>query len=347
MKKIVYVIAAAALMLGMSSCNKENLASQSVNGAPVECVFNLTGLEASPVTKATGLESDASGIDAEKAVTSLQVFAFGSDGFLAGYGKVADAKTLKLVINSGSGYSFYAIANADDYSTSVAKVADLDALVSDLLGTANGASKFVMVGSLTNQTVSSESKTFSFEVARRAAKVVLRKVTNSLPVASGAISIEGIYLSNVVTNSTLVGDALPATPVWVNQKGDYASLSSYNWFGDKLATAATVANAGTYETAHTFYAAANPTATDSDADTFGARFTRLVIKAKIQGVDYYYPVSFNKELPALTANEYIDITNINIKHLGSTDPEKPVTTDEVTITVTVKDWNKTEKEVEI
>lgn len=348
-KKLFFAIAAIAVLCA-SSCKKmnENSAPMPLNqGEPVLCSFSVAGLDV-PTPKSTGLESDATGIAAEKTVNTLQVFVFTADNNLVASGIASNSKNITLSVNAGTNYSMYAIANAEDWTASVAKVSDLEAKVTEALGAANANTNFAMQGKITGQTVSSTSKSFAIDVERVAAKVVLRKVTNSLPAAIGTLTIEGIYLSNVVTTSYMfpaTPAALPSGAKWVNQRGIYDALSSYAWFGDKLETAAVVANGGNYGTAHTFYAAANPTAEDSSAETFGPRFTRLVVKAKVQGVTYYYPVSFNKDLPALTPNSYIDITNLTIKHLGSTDPDQPIETDDITITVTVKDWSKTEQEV--
>lgn len=344
MKKTAIILGCTALAMAFASCNKNSTAPEMKKGEQVQCCFHI----GTPGVKSVGLESDKTGTDAEKAINTLQIFVFGSDGLIAGTASEEQTKTVTMKINSGEGYSFYAVANAESLS-GISKVADLEATVTEVLGEENGGSQFAMSGSLTNRTVSAESKEFSIEVERRAAKVVLRKVTNSLPDGSGAITVEGIYLSNVATAANLFGAAMPEEPKWVNKFGAYADLSTYAWFTDKFETAVTVANKAAYETAHSFYAAPNTTALlDDDSEKeWCPRLTRLVLKTKIQDVDYYYPISFNKDLPELTANRYIDITNLNIKHLGSTDPDVLVSTDEVSISVTVKDWSKTEHDAEI
>lgn len=347
MKKLSVFFACAAAMMALASCNKENLPSvPSQQSDKVRCVFSLSNM-GDPMTKATGIESEAAGAAAEKTVNSLQVYIFNSSGAVIASGKVANAKTISMEVNSGNGYSIYAVCNATDWTSSIATVSDLEAKTADNLAQSNAASNFVMVGKLTNQSISKENNSFTVEVARRAAKVVLRKITNSLPEVNGAISLKGIYVSNVATVSNLFSDALPSDAGWVNKFGTYADLSAYTHFADKLATAANIANGEAYETAHGFYAAANPTETDSSEKTWSARFTRLVVAVEIQGVEYYYPISFNKELPELTANKYIDITNLNIKHLGSNDPDTPVSSDEISISVTVKDWDYTSTSIEM
>lgn len=347
MKRTIFLAIAAVAVLCASSCSKMKEKPEPLTlgqGEPVLCSFGVAGLDVLE-TKSTGLESDEKGIEAEKKINSLQVFVFTAEGNLAASEKAENASSLTLTVNAGTGYSMYAVVNTEDWTTSVSKVADLEAKVTEALGASNANANFAMRGKLTDQTVSSTSKEFTIEVERVAAKVVLRKITNALPTAAGALTIEGIYVSNVVTSSAMFAATIPEGATWINQRGVYDNLSSYAWFADKLETAVDVANGAAYSTAHTFYAAANPTETDSSAETFGPRFTRLVVKAKIQDVVYYYPVSFNKELPALTANSYIDVTNLTIKHLGSDDPDKPIETDAITVSVTVKDWTKTEKEV--
>lgn len=347
MKKLSVFFACAAAVVALASCNKENLPSvPAQQGDMVRCVFSLANM-GDPMTKATGIESEAAGAAAEKTVNSLQVYIFNSNGAVVASNIVANAKSISMQVNSGNGYSIYAVCNAPDWTASIATVADLEAKTADNLAQSNAASNFVMVGKLTGQTVSKENNSFSIEVARRAAKVVLRKITNSLPEVNGAISLKGIYVSNVATVSNLFSDALPAEPGWINKFGTFTELSSYSHFADKFATAVNIANGEAYETAHGFYAAANPTETDSSEKTWSTRFTRLVVAVEIQGVEYYYPISFNKEIPALTANKYIDITNLNIKHLGSNDPDVPVSSDEISISVTVKDWDYTSTTVEM
>ena len=344
MKNTAIILGCAALAMAFASCNKNNAAPEMEKGEQVQCYFRI----GTPGVKSVGLESDKTGTDAEKAINTLQIFVFGSDGLIAGTASGEQTKTVTMKINSGEGYSFYAVANAEPL-TGVSSVSDLQTRITRTLAGENGGSQFAMSGSLTNRTVSAESKEFSIEVERRAAKVVLRKITNNLPEGSGAIAIEGIYLSNVATAANLFGLTMPEDPKWVNKFGTYADLSEFAWLTDKLETATTVANGAAYETAHSFYAAPNTTtmADDSSAKQWCPRLTRLVVKTRIQDVDYYYPISFNKDLPELTANRYIDITSLNIKHLGSTDPDVLVSTDEVSISVTVKDWTKTEHDVEI
>ncbi len=346
MKKLIYTIFIAASVLGTLSCQKEGPEVVSSAKEPVECLFTLAGDVDVPSTKAVGLESDAKGTTAEKSVRTLQVFVFDSTGTCVNSRYVTNSGNLHLTVDAGGKYSFYAVANLEDITSKVSTVEELLDKTTEVLSTEDGSSRFPMQGSLKDRTVSPDSRSFSIEVERRAAKVVLRNITNSLPSEYGEVIVDGIYLSNVVTASGMFSDALPQEPLWTNKMGVYDSLSPHDWLSDKLSVAVAVGRGGVYDIAHTFYASANAVETDTREEEWCPRFTRLVVRTSIQGVTRYYPITFGAELPSLKANEYIDITNLNIKSLGPLDPEKPITTEEVTVTVTVKDWNRTETEVE-
>ena len=346
MKRIVSVFFFVAAVLSSASCQMEGPAAVSSAKESVDCLFTLAGDVDVPSTKAVGLESDAKGTTAEKSVRTLQVFVFDSTGTCVTSRYVTNAGNLHLTVDAGDGYTFYAVANLEDITASVSTVAELLDRTTDVLGTEDGSSRFPMQGCLKDQTVNPNSKSFNIEVERRAAKVVLRNITNSLPAEYGDIIVEGIYLSNVVTASGMFSDALPQEAGWTNRMGVYDELSSFEWLSDKFSVAVAVGRGGVYDIAHTFYAAANAVEEDTREDEWCPRFTRLVVRTSIQGVTRYYPITFGAELPSLKANEYIDITNLNIKSLGPLDPEKPITTEEVTVSVTVKDWNRTEQTID-
>ena len=344
MRNILSFFASLAAVLALVSCQKEGPATSFV-GDRVDCVFSVSGTEGSS-TRSVGLESDAAGTVAEKAVRSLQVFVFDSTEICVASRRVTNTGSLTMTLEAASSYDFYAVANMEDLEGEVSSVEDLLALTTDVLGTEEGASRFPMRGSLLGQPVNTASHSFSIEVERRAAKVVLRQIVNSLPPEYGDIIVEGIYLSNVATVSNLFEDSMPEDPVWMNRMGGYDTLSPFAWLGDKLSVAVAVGQGGSYDIPHTFYAAANDVEEDSREDDWCPRFSRLVVRTNIQGITRYYPLSFGEELPALGPNEYIDITTLNIKNLGPIDPEKPITTAEVSVTVTVREWNRTGTEVE-
>lgn len=342
-KTILFAVSAALTL----SCAKIDPAAE-LAGQPVMCRFYIEPQGVSG-TKAVGLESDETGTEVEKTIHNMQVFIFGPDGGLITSDIVENSKSISMTVNSGTGYSFYVICNENNLRGDVSSVSDIKSIVSTILGTDKGSTRFVMQGCLENQTVSSESKDFKIQVERRVAKIVLRKVTNSLPPAMGKISIDGIYLANVMVSSPMFTENLDSgMQRWCNKLGDFTKLSDFDWLNEKYPTPLAVSRIEAYETAHTFYAAANPTETDvNGGEIFSPRFTRLVLKATIGGKPYFYPLTFKKELPEITPNSFIDITNLTIKHLGSQSPDIPISTDKVTVTVDVKKWDYVEKEVEL
>lgn len=345
--KTLFLAVSAALTL---SCSKNDSAPEMAE-EPVMCRFSVA-MQGASDTRTTGIESDETGTEAEKTIHNMQIFVFGSDGNLITSDIFQNTgSSASMSVNSGTGYSIYVICNEIvDYRGDVSCVSDIKAIVSDVLCSEHGSSRFVMQGCLENQTVSSESKEFNIEVERRVAKIVLRKVTNSLPPAMGKISVDGIYLANVmVTSSMFTEDPLDIdSQSWCNKLGIYEMLVNEDWLAEKYQTPILISRIEAHETAHTFYAAANPTETDvNGGEEFTPRFTRLVLKTTIGGTVYYYPLTFKKELPEITPNSFIDITNLNIKHLGSQDPDIPISTDKVTVTVEVKKWDHVEKEVEL
>mgnify|MGYP003311971267 CR=1 FL=1 len=340
-------------MTVIAACDKNGSPEpEGATNGRVECRFSLGGsAEVSYETRSVGLESGTLSLADEKKVNTLTVFIFSRDGKIADTGS-ADGNMVKINLKADSGYDFFAVANAGtDWSSSVTSANELKEITSSALSGEDALCNFVMTGSLLSETVDRDHCTFTIDVTRRAAKVVVRKITNSLNEAAGDISLEGIYLSNVITNCNLFGTALPETPAWANKFGAWADVPLQRaWFGDALTEGPVrIANGKSYETAHTFYAAANPIETDCSGEKeFTPRKTRLVIKAEIQGDDYYYPLTFNTDrLPALEAGKCIDIENIDIRHLGSSSPESPVSTVDVSFEVRVLDWDRMDAPVEI
>lgn len=354
-------IAALFCAAAITSCSKQ-LSNSDIsltdNGEKIPVTFSLAGAVADvSITKSTGsgASAESAGTTDEKTVSMLNIFVFNQDGTLveaASKSGSADNKSLTMNLTSGSGFDIYAVVNPDsDMSGTISSRQDLVKELSTKLDSDNGNAYFGMSGKLENVSVSSTSNSFEIAVSRRAAKIAIQKITNNLNPAAGKITIEGIYLANVVTDAYFFEEDATKTAGgtyignnWINQKGVYSSLSSRAWFADKLGTPAEVANSAAYETAHYFYACPNPTATDVNGGTgaFTARFTRLVIKTIIQGNTYYYPISLDGKsgsVPMATANKFINIKEVKINHLGSSDPDTPVSTEDVSLSVSVNDWS--------
>lgn len=82
---------------------------------------------------------------------------------------------------------------------------------------------------------------------------------------------------------------------------------------------------------------------NSNSESPGTPFTRLVIEGKISGSKYYWPININREDSGggVCRNERY-IYNVRITRKGSTDPDIPVKTEDMDIRLTIEKW--TEKE---
>ena len=80
------------------------------------------------------------------------------------------------------------------------------------------------------------------------------------------------------------------------------------------------------------YCYPNPTGTDANGGTFSPRKTRLVIEVQIDTRTFYYPIT----LASVERNTHYSITNLTITRLGSSDPDYPVNSAQITFDLTVE-----------
>ena len=182
-----------------------------------------------------------------------------------------------------------------------------------------------------------------------ACKIVLDKVTRSFAnedYGACPLIIKSVYISNVAADTSLDGTAAPT--VWCNKFGDIdnnlTALQKEMLVNDEINYS--IAQSGSYDAVHTFYAYPNPTVADNFSNTWSARHTRLVIKCDYNGKTCYYPVTLPKSTGGtpgtLERNKVYHISQLTIKRPGSSSPENPgdEVDSEVSVTfkVTVSDW---------
>lgn len=333
MKRTFLFLAAAAMTL--LACNKVETSSD-IKSAPSRVCVTVCG-------NATKAETVAD-TENEAKVNSLQIFVFRGDEIDA-YGTVADATELELSATTGE-RTVYAVVNAPDLSA-MAKMSSLEAAIS--LFSQNTATNYVMVGK-TTVTLAAESEV-TVNVDRIAARIKIDKVTRNFAAASLAdatFEIIRFYETSVVGNQTY-GLTAPASLVWYTLPGT-AIETGNALLCDKLATAASLAQEGTYETAHSLYAYPNATvADDIEYDGAGAfvkanaGITRFVMETKINGDFYTYPI----EVIGIQNNKSYEIRNLVITRLGNpsdgdddNDPgeDDPIVTETMTFKIIVNDW---------
>ena len=225
----------------------------------------------------------------------------------------------------------YALVNAPDGSK-ISKKSELEATTSKLSD--NSLTNFVMIGSKPIDMTPSVNETIM--VSRIAARLTVSKITTaftSQAYKQMEFKVNRIYVVNAAgdVNYKLEKKA-PTT--WFNKMAYTTSDVDALLYADAIDTKITEATP--YDTPTSFYTYPNSTQTDSQAEEFSARFTRVVVETTLGGKTYYYPVSIEN----IESNKYYNIKNLTITRPGSLSPDTPVSSLECTVSIEVKEWGQ-------
>lgn len=335
MKKILLSIAIASAAL--SACNKTPMPQ-------VDSRLEVN-LDDGPSTKATAPTAG------ESTISNLHILVFDAAGDLDIYYKCSSAdisaKKATITVKTGAKH-VWAVANiADSKVSAVTTVSALKAVTTDLSDNTTGA--LVMVGNA-DCTVAASGASAAVTLKRLVARVSLNKVTCSIPSAYGSLTVNRVFLANVVGNMNLGGDAAAAT--WYNKEGvkdENPLVSSHIIDGGTYAASCpslTYANVGDAISAGSSktwsnkllycYRNTSTTAPTAFSTTFSAQRTVLVVAATIGGKLYYYPVVLDNSTIAANTEYGVSLT---ISGLGSDHPNKPVEKGVLTATVSVSNWD--------
>lgn len=341
MKKSKLFPIAAAALLALASCDNSAIAPQNGEGA-IRINFKLP-----EATRAAAQGNEA-------VLNDVKVLIFdSSDNLYKSYsfsGSEITAQTASVTNVLAGSYKVYVVANGPDLG-SCTTLSSLKAAQIGLADYNSPSSDFVMEGHDDAVTVSGGGTADAdIDLTRYVSRVVLRKVTNSLPSAYGSLTIERAFLSNVAGVQNIGGTyAIPDAAGWLNKEGrkDETTRAASHIIDGSTYTAsapdltfaaigANISNGGNYSTANYFYGYPNAETAEPDgfADPFAAQRSVLVIVGTFSGRTYYYPVVLNNGLARNTSYE-VDAT---ITGAGSDDPNKPVESGSITVTITVKDW---------
>ena len=370
MKKSILLLTAAACLLGILSCNKENV-SQTPGPSPDGMLTVQVGPEAA--TKSAFAER----LDFQ--ISAVQIFVFDSAGKLETdyYSQVSPTSnpvSVSMATFTGA-KTVYAVVNhkrlylEKDYS-----ITQFEAQTSDLKD--NSPTKLVMVGKNTitvteydrNKNASATAQTLNIYVKRLAAMIVLDKITvdfSKTSLEDASFTIKDIYLKNVVAKCHLGLNALTGTPDadavpvqlsdaehsnanwWYNMftkptSGFIPPVTYDTWTHDCPEVAGGSGNA--LNRCLFAYPNRTPVNADSHDSAFSPRLTRLVIKAHVTaeeitpdaGVDTYYVF----DLPVLQANRVYHIGNVVVTMLGKDNDnnDDDLQAGKVTPTITVDGW---------
>lgn len=335
MKKILLSIAIASAAL--SACNKTPMPQ-------VDSRLEVN-LDDGPSTKAT---TPTAG---ESAISNLHILVFDAAGDLDIYYKCtsADISARKATITVKTGAKHvWAVANiADSKVNAVTTVSALKAVTTDLSDNSTGA--LVMVGDA-DATVAASGASAAITLKRLVARVSLNKITCSIPSAYGSLTVNRVFLANVVGNMNLGGDASPST--WYNREGvkdesplveshiidggTYAASCpslTYANVGDAIAVGGSKSWSNKLLYCYRNLSTAAPA---SFSTSFSAQRTVLVVAATIGGKLYYYPVILDSSTIAANTEYGVSLT---ITGLGSNHPSRPVEKGALTATVSVSNWD--------
>lgn len=316
--KIIFAaFAAAALFTGC----KKDIDAERQSGSLTETRGNLEVTVSSSLTKASGTARESD----EKNLKSAAVYVFAEDGKIEASGTSATS-TLKLQCTKGD-KTVAVVVNAGGIEA-VATLAELKAKVVSL--TDNSSDAFVMFGTESVNVDGNSSVTVTVE--RLVSKIVINKISNRMTLTqyqSAPVTVNGIYLINVAGDICRSGAYTPT--LWLNKAKNEAS--SNNLYFEKPSSL-NIAYNGEDASAHYFYCCPNPTVSDSSADEWCARHTRLVVEAAVGGKTCYYPVT----LPELKANTVYTINELTITRPGVDKPDMESALGSLTFTIEVAPW---------
>lgn len=317
MKKRFYFAALVAAM-ALASCTERN-ADIVESGEMVELMVNVPCLE----TKVSGNPQD------EGKVSDLQIFVFNKDsGILESYGH-ASTSSMKLSCVPGS-KEIVALVNAPSLSD-IATLSELQEKKSSLEDNASG--RLVMSGQMTRNITPSDNAA-TVNVSRLAAKVTLINVNNQMSLEVNKqkeFVVTAVYMINAVGDRAYLSSSTPGSTyeVWYNKMMYETGCPDFLYDAPKV----TIPVGQAYSTQHHFYCYPNMTLSDANDGTWSARKTRLVVEATLGGETCYYPVTMSN----LAQNTSYTIS-LTVTRPGSSSPDIPITTNEATISVNVKQW---------
>ena len=313
----------------MASCSADYVSiRETPAGTGAETVLNLSVYD-SYNTKATGVNPAD-----EKRITDVQAFLFGEDGALEAY-QSSQSTSLQIRCTSGP-KRLFVFANAP----SLADVNDQASLGQKLsLLSDNYPNSFVMASGRKDLDLNSAGgNSVSVVVERIAARIEIAKITNAMSSVQHqgkVFKVLAAYLTNVAANTSY--DLLASPTEYYNKMG-YQSSGVDALVYDNFSGGVQI-NYGNYvNTPHYLYAYPNPSTDEtSHGVPWSPRATKLVIKASLDNVVYYYPIVI---AAPLEGNHSYRIEEVKITRPGSKDEDTPVSFADCSFTITVSDWSQ-------
>lgn len=349
------ILLALAACVALAACNKQENAPESLQFPAEEQGMGSISLSIDgdfAQTKAIPGSKDGSfntETDAEKAVKTIQALVFDEAKRVVAYKSFTSATGMSIDCTAGSRTVWMVLNFPTDLSA--VKTEDQLKATAASLDSHTAANGFVMTGSASCTIQKGQTASCEVSVNRLVSRITVSHIYNELPSGLGSITINDIFLSNVVANQNLAGTA--AITTWYNLYGRSTGSTSKNDIINgtdhlascpdltfvKPASAVTIAHGAKHGSGgqYKFYTMPNATKTALGAwsATPSAQPATIVIDATIDGSHYYYPVPLTTYVPE--RNKSIDV-DIVITGPGSSDPNASVEKGALSVTVKVVPW---------
>lgn len=352
-KKVLAVTAIVAAVLGICSCNNQEMDREDKQRPSFEAdgfgSVNFAVAENIILTKSTAESNN-------NKVNHLKFFIFDQSGSLiasadksfstpAAVTSSSASDTVKVTVPLGvSGMRVFAVANSKADEAQWATVTDtttLKACISKL--SSNTIDCMAAIGDLKDQTFAKEG-VYTVNVKRFGAKVILDKVTTAFKSdahKSLDFKLKAIYLTNVQPEcpySQVASNA--AATSWYNQM----TFTSVSTDVDALIAEKDLdvdMKTGISQK-HYFYCYPNTINKEGDSHdktSFTARRTRLVLETILGTNTYYYPIDLpGSDTGTLENNKTYTITDLKVTGIGTQDPEDKLEKGVIACNITIADW---------
>ncbi len=318
--KILMMTAMAVISILSTSCDKNTEAAGKDETVSASLTVSVNGCG---FTRSSASETD------EVHVGNVQIFVFRNNGELDAYASSSEKSGIKISCTTGEKI-ITAIVNAPDLS-SITSHSELMSTKSRL--TDNSIGNFIMLGEVT--TAIGADETVEISVSRIVSRVSVEKISaafTSEAYKKKEFKVTRIYVTNVAGDINYGLDGVSES--WLNKRGYTQSPADALLYDDIEDTAVTEDKP--YDGHTCFYVYPNTLNEDPNDDDNDARMTRLVVETTLGGITYYYPV----RIPGIGSNKTYTIRNMTVTRPGSADPDTPVSSDECSFSITVKDWEE-------
>lgn len=241
-------------------------------------------------------------------INCIQTLVF-HNGDIVAYGYSESGNQVEIKLQTGATYDCYVVANVSRSVCDLSGVAGESELMEKYSYLKdNSYANLQMIGMLTKEITKNE--TVSVPVSRFASMVTVSGISrrmNSPAYKKEEFKILELYLTNVNTICpyTLVPEEA-ADYEWYNRCGYMPSQADAILHDRNIDTI--VEDGSSYTGVRKFITYPNPSMSNSQGLPFTPRYTRLVLKASLAGVTYYYPVNIKgagKDGTMESNNDYI------------------------------------------